>query len=507
LSRLEPEEHFISWDVWEGRPYVRWEPDDRDAVRREYDSSYMTGLAGQVGGYLMMRHPMPGLGLGHVYAEIRPDEPVWTGPGYWHYHPTTRPPKDFVPMIPERRDSKGKIVPPKPLSSRHVHTFEAMKKSGHIDRDRGNGYDHRGINDEDVHFHRPAGKYVFCPGDDRAQRVDIHPLAVDLFADAEVVFFVIEGCPKSDAVLTAILKSGMRAAVFSVPSVTLWRAPELRRFAEAHLRSKLVVIVPDGDWRDNPRVVTQAMSCRTRLTSLRLQACIASPTLGKGVDDHLVAGGTLGDLAVIGRDFPDLYGVWRLMERLTPGREDRVRRNFIINVAVAVHAGEDGTIKKNVRPLARIMDLPESRVRRAVDGLLEAGAWTADRPTLTTRGKWKGRYYDPSEQWDGDTPTFTIRRSYEHKPPSQSPYRPTSETTSASPSKKGHTGMTQQDAWDELFDRATASLDGLSQEDWQRVFATFAAMSDEEREQFQRETDAWVDSYTAGASRRVPARA
>jgi hypothetical protein len=63
--------------------------------------------------------------------------------------------------------------------------------------------------------------------------------------------------------------------------------------------------------------------------------------------------------------------------------------------------------------------------------------------------------------------------------------------------------MTQQDAWDELFDQAAADLDRFSQEDWQRVFATFAAMSDDERRQLQRETDAWVEGYRAGASRHL----
>jgi hypothetical protein len=217
-------------------------------------------------------------------------------------------------------------------------------------------------------------------------------------------------------VLTAILETGAKAAVFSVPSVTLWRAPELRRFADAYLRGKVVVIVPDGDWRDNPLVVTQAMSCRTRLTSLGLQSCVAAPTFGKGADDHLAAGGTLGDFAVIGRTFPNLFETWKIMERLTPKRpgwqlakEDRVRRNFVINAAVAVHAGEDGTIKKSVRSLARIMEVPEARVRRAVNDLIEADAWSSDKPTRTTRGVWRGRYYDRSEQWEGDTPTFTIR--------------------------------------------------------------------------------------------------
>jgi len=168
VSRLKREEHFISQAVWDARPYVRYEPDRRDAVRQEYGSSYMTGLAGQTGGYLMMRHPMPGLGLGHVYAEIRPDEPVWTSGGYWHYHPTVRPDKDFVPMIPERTDSKGRLKLAQPLSKRHIHTLGSMQANGHIDRDKGNPYDHRGTNNEAVHFHRPKGKYVFPPGDGRA---------------------------------------------------------------------------------------------------------------------------------------------------------------------------------------------------------------------------------------------------------------------------------------------------------------------------------------------------
>ena len=410
MSRLRPDEHFISEAVWDGRPYVRYEPDWREPVREEYGSSYMTGLAGQVGGYMMMRHPPPGLGLGRVYAEIRPDEPVWTGPGYWHYHPTIRPDKDFVPMIPERTNSRGELLPAKPLSRRHVHTFEAMQASGHIDRDKGNPHDHRGTNNEAVHFHRPRGKYVFPPGDGRARRLDVHPLGVPLFADAEVVFLALEGCPKSDSILTAILASGIKAAVFGVPSVTLWQAPELLPFAASYLRDKVVVVVPDNDL-DNPLVVTQALCCRTYLTwrSGARGVCVAAPTSGKGADDHLHAGGSLGELEVFGREFPDPFAVWKYMERLTPGREDRVRRNFIFNVAAAVHAGADGTIKKAIPSLAGILGVKRSRAYRATADLVSAGGWSSDRPLATVRGSWRGNYYDRSEQWDGDTPTLTIR--------------------------------------------------------------------------------------------------
>src|SRR5262249_28285013 len=159
-------------------------------------------------------------------------------------------------------------------------------------------------NNEDVHFHRPAGKYVFPAGDKKAKRIDIHELGASLFADAEVVFFALEGVVKGDAILTAILDTGARAAACSVPSVTLWRAPELHPTAERYFRSKVVVVVPDNDWH-NHRVVTQAMCCRTELTRLGIHACVAVPTRGKGVDDHLVNGGTLGELSVLGRDFPN----------------------------------------------------------------------------------------------------------------------------------------------------------------------------------------------------------
>jgi hypothetical protein len=82
---------------------------------------------------------------------------------------------------------------------------------------------HRGINDETVHLDENRAKYVFPPGGG-ARRLDQHPQAFIWLATARRVFFAIEGCIKADAIVPA------GEAVFSVPSVTLWRAPELGHY-------------------------------------------------------------------------------------------------------------------------------------------------------------------------------------------------------------------------------------------------------------------------------------
>jgi hypothetical protein len=95
-----------------------------------------------------------------------------------------------------------------------------------------------------------------------AKRLDIHPRALKRLAKAEVVYFVIEGCLKADAVLSAIERDDRSESVFSVPSLTLWdagkNASELRNFAQGHLRGKTVIIIPDADWVDNDLIISQA---------------------------------------------------------------------------------------------------------------------------------------------------------------------------------------------------------------------------------------------------------
>jgi hypothetical protein len=400
----------------------------------------MTRLARQSDGLVIVRHGPPGLWLSHIFAELRPDRAVKTGPPTWHSHSATR---SDAPTYPETGE---------PLPRKHVHTADAMRK--HIERGRSDD-DHRGGNNEDVHKHQPRGKYVFPPSllrevswrhdhDDAyvhnpekradhvarahdgadvdglhthsrmmkdrrisfAKRIDVHPLAADKIKAASRVFFGIEGCIKADAILSA------GGAVFSVPSVTLWDADELPAFAEMYLGGKQIVIVPDADWFLNPAVMTQAMLCRSSLRRLRLEACIAAPPIDgvklgiKGIDDYLGKGrGTMEQLDVIERETAFGLAEW-LVRR--GGRKDKIIRAAEVLESLALHACPEGTIRAPLRTIARVMDVNVSRVSRAVEDLASVyGAIVVDKPLATQRGVWHGNYYDRELEWQ-NRPTITI---------------------------------------------------------------------------------------------------
>ena len=81
----------ISLDLWNARPYVPWTPEHLGPVNKEYATlptppqrAFMTRLAKQSPGWLIMRHEVPG--WPKVYAEIRPDRKVQTGPPIRHWH-------------------------------------------------------------------------------------------------------------------------------------------------------------------------------------------------------------------------------------------------------------------------------------------------------------------------------------------------------------------------------------------------------------------------------------
>lgn len=133
----------ISPEVWRARPYVRWMQDNLEPVRNAYGnlstSKFMVRLAKQSDGWIINRHAVPG--GGRIYAEIRPDEPVFTGPPITHYHGDSPLPDGEVP-------------------ARHIHSPRNMRF--HIARDRFPN-DHRGTNSQKVHKHRDPAKYVFPP--------------------------------------------------------------------------------------------------------------------------------------------------------------------------------------------------------------------------------------------------------------------------------------------------------------------------------------------------------
>jgi hypothetical protein len=252
--------------------------------------NYMKRLATQSPGWVIVRHPVPG--REHVYAEIRPDKKVETGPPVRHWHGKGEPPE-------ETREPGVSILD----HGSYAHS-EHCRKVNKDDSEPDTAHEKR----DDVHEHIDAAKYVFPPSGRReapwehnhnrgrskawyakhrgslerhfenwhdkhpetvewidrggthrhtrkvkdkdnnyAKRLDIHPMALERLEAAEIVFFGIEGCLKADAILSAIIREGWNASVFSVPSVSLWNADELKEFATEYLQRKVVIIVPDAD--------------------------------------------------------------------------------------------------------------------------------------------------------------------------------------------------------------------------------------------------------------------
>ncbi len=333
-----------------------------------------------------------------------------------------------------------------------------MENNRHIGRAK-YADDHRGVNVEEVHEHAAMAKYVFPPtprcdktwehdheehyrdperrlahiaghhhrGEDStgrhehisrvkdrslslAARIDVHPSAIEKLPGARHVFFVIEGCIKADAVLSA------GEAVCSVPSVTLWDCAELSAFTAKYLLGRVVVIVPDSDWEDIGAVVTQARLLQTRLRQDRVLAQIAAPPQpapgvdGKrkkvGVDDFLLGGGSMDDLDVIDRlPSPHL----QQFAEDTARRSDQAKRTFDVLWALSMHASRQGEIRVSLRLLSRIMGIPVMRISRGVQDLEELGAISIDGDLSISRGRFIGRgQYIHQVDWE-DMPTFTIR--------------------------------------------------------------------------------------------------
>ena len=225
-----------------------------------------------------------------------------------------------------------------------------------------------------------------------AARLDIHRLAVPLLPDAELVFLIIEGCLKGDAVLTAILETGEKATVVSVPSVTLWGTPLQRPRAvrppasarQAH-RDR-----PGYGLAYTPEVFTQGMLVRSYLRNgiknLRLSAHLAAPPESaghKGVDDFLGAGGTLADLDVIDREPAPGIDEWA-GSLPASSWANGVRRKTIVDAILmmrelSIHAGVrekegEGQLFRSLSAYARIFRVSKEEARRRQLELVDLGA-------------------------------------------------------------------------------------------------------------------------------------
>jgi hypothetical protein len=453
------------------------------------------------GGHLIKRHVPAILSdiLPRIYAEMRPDDDVLVGVPHWYFRPLTRPHREDFPLYPsgmsagkrvrasrcfprdeadepERWDTwrdRHHIIWPDP-DRQHGDLYLAQKKSHYLfpptpkcwiedwPHDHAN-WDatpeqldahkkdwHRRYRDKskrvDPDIEGPHTHWMRVPDGAKnyAKRIDMHPLAALIAKEAELVFFCIEGCIKADAILSEILRTGLKATVVSVPSVTLWgpgekwheEFPELQLVADRYFRGKDIVIVCDRDWEENPLVQAQALFCRTTLqkrlgwdtsvvTALKslpagpktnadiLAACgwgvvVAAPTAGKGFDDDVVArkdevgiaGDALAQLRAVIRDAP-------LVVDTTQGRPDTQRGDAEVLYQVSLHSFK-GALKTTLRSVGRITGRHHNRARDALGRLDAAGHLSVkipsprqqDEPSLETeQNAWRGRYYDRSEQF------------------------------------------------------------------------------------------------------------
>jgi hypothetical protein len=216
-------------------------------------------------------------------------------------------------------------------------------------------------------------------------------MALPLLRTADVVYCVIEGCIKADAVLSA------GGAVFSVPSVSLWNADELPDFAEVYLADKEVVIICDADWHENALVVNQARLCQDQLRRLGVTdvhvAALSIESECKGVDDYLGAGGGLDDLVVIDNVVPP--GLWDYaVAHRRSDRIDGIRRDYDVLRGLSSFTGESGELYAPRKTVAKVLGVGTRTVDRAITNLEQMGAVTVDGSRRT-----KIDYWSHKEEW------------------------------------------------------------------------------------------------------------
>lgn len=226
-----------------------------------------------------------------------------------------------------------------------------------------------------------------------AARIDVHPWSMPRFKGAEVVFAVMEGCLKADAILSAILRDNLNAAVYSFPSVTLGNCPELPKFAAKYLQGKTVIIVPDADWFENVAVENQARIYQGKLLALGVERVhVAAPPnepkdekghpIFKGVDDALGAGKMgLHDLVCIDVEPPKNVEEWvRSWHQINevPTREEGVRKIKNVLISMSVFGGGSGEIEVTFSCMANAMGTFQPKVTQAVQRLVEMKAIEVD---------------------------------------------------------------------------------------------------------------------------------
>jgi hypothetical protein len=251
-----------------------------------------------------------------------------------------------------------------------------------------------------------------------ATRLDIHPWAAERLQQAEIVFFVIEGLIKADAVLTYILKHDLPASVFSVPAVWQWDAPELPAFARWHLLGKRVYVVADADaYKNELGVMRPARLCQQKLSELGVDEVeIALPPAKtrrkwKGVDDFLANGGHLEDLEITRYKLNPRWAMWwhedaRVLQRAMS------ETKYLMLLSILVD--RDGNYSGSFRSLARIFGGEPTPTIRILQRLKDAGHITMTGDPKTRQRVWLNQLFEIGsvEEWDmlegPDAPVITL---------------------------------------------------------------------------------------------------
>jgi hypothetical protein len=333
------------------------------------------------------------------------------------------PPFDDLPPI--RPQLRPIVAPAEPWT--HVHReMPGHELKPHLESKKWRK-DHEGIGPDDEHTHLKRSRYLLGPeAYEReqgrrvpvirdAERLDVHP-QTDLSKPGRV-FFVIEGTPKNDS----LVSRGEKA--LNVPAVAQWHAPELPRFAREYLRDELVFVVCDSDWNENSEVIFHAIVCREFLRRVcGVEAYVAAPpprersddegSFKNGVDDFLAdANRSPDELVIPSREIDhEAFARWKAsyeagwdetFEDPVPGKRGPYKKTLDLDIAVAkllVLASQNGRTIRGLNPLCRALGKPmfstpyggsvyqsksTSTVWRSLERLREAEAF---RPT--------GRYVD-----------------------------------------------------------------------------------------------------------------
>jgi hypothetical protein len=402
------ESRAIDKEIWQERAYLPYKAGDWDAVEQlsgysalsEKKQQSVRRKVLQRPGLVMQRHGLNGRPL---LAQLRPfrwnelgldvgavygvqDEGVFSNANrHRHkpldYHVHTETGHIFPDSEPDPRKSR-------PSSSfdldKHILTQHlgvpppiGLKHEFHLPWKPHQEASHDGDVGEvglRLHGHNHFAKYLYPPGEG-AKALDVHPRAWPLLkAGGSVVYFVMEGVLKNDAILST------GAAAVNCGSVTLWKDSGLERFAKKYLASfGTVVVVPDSDWLFNRQVSHQAWELHDQLVGWLRDVIIAAPPqkecrscvhaqrstlLGVlppaehklGVDDFLGGGHSLQQLEVAHRDSPDaLDSLCRELEdkRLYANRR---QRDMGVLTTLIQRADDNGIALTTYRQLGNVIN-------------------------------------------------------------------------------------------------------------------------------------------------------